>query len=57
VPLEKELNYIHNYIDLQKLKDDKITGIDLDVEDVDPNCTIAPMILIPFIEMLLSTVK
>lgn len=50
VPLEKELNYIHNYIDLQKLKDDKITGIDLDVEDVDPNCTIAPMILIPFIE-------
>lgn len=50
VPLEKELNYIHNYIDLQKLKDEKITGIEVDVEEADPNCLIAPMILIPFIE-------
>jgi LytS/YehU family sensor histidine kinase len=50
VALEKELNYINNYIDLQKLKDDSITGIELDIEDTDPNCRIAPMILIPFIE-------
>ncbi len=50
VPLEKELNYINNYIDLQKLKDDKITNIDVDFEGGDPKSMIAPMIFIPFIE-------
>jgi LytS/YehU family sensor histidine kinase len=50
VPLEKELNYINNYIDLQKLKDDQITGIEVDFNNTDPNCQIAPMIFIPFIE-------
>lgn len=50
VPLEKELNYINNYIDLQKLKDDQITGIEVDFNNADPNCLIAPMIFIPFIE-------
>jgi two-component system LytT family sensor kinase len=50
VPLEKELNYINNYIDLQKLKDDQITGIEADFNNADPNCQIAPMIFIPFIE-------
>lgn len=50
VPLEKEINYINNYIDLQKLKDDQITSIEVDFENIDPNCMIAPMIFIPFIE-------
>lgn len=50
VPLQKELSYIKNYIDLQKLKDDQITAIEVDFESVDPNCMIAPMIFIPFIE-------
>jgi two-component system LytT family sensor kinase len=50
VPLEKEINYINNYIDLQKLKDDQMTNIEVDFENTDPNCMIAPMIFIPFIE-------
>jgi len=50
VPLEKEINYINNYIDLQKLKDDQMTNIEVDFENADPKCMIAPMIFIPFIE-------
>ena len=50
VPLEKEINYINNYIDLQRLKDDDITNIKMDVQGVDPSTSIAPMIFIPFIE-------
>ncbi len=50
VPLEKELNYINNYIDLQKLKDDQITNIEVDFTNAEPRCMIAPMIFIPFIE-------
>ena len=50
VPLEKEINYINNYIALQKLKDDKITNIEVDFMGADPKSMIAPMIFIPFIE-------
>ncbi len=50
VPLEKEINYILNYIDLQKLKDDEMDNIEVDFENADPKCMIAPMIFIPFIE-------
>ncbi|MCK5702992.1 MAG: histidine kinase, partial [Cyclobacteriaceae bacterium] len=50
VPLGKEINYIKNYIDLQKLKDDQMTNIEVNFEDTDLKCMIAPMILIPFIE-------
>lgn len=50
VSLEKEINYINNYIDLQKLKDDQITNIEVNFENADSRCMIAPMIFIPFIE-------
>ena len=50
VALEKEINYINNYIDLQKLKDDQIQSIAVDFEHVDPKKLISPMILIPFVE-------
>ncbi|NJN26236.1 MAG: histidine kinase [Cyclobacteriaceae bacterium] len=50
VPLAKEINYILNYIDLQKLKDDRITNIEVDFNHADPDCMIAPMLFIPFIE-------
>ena len=50
VPLEKEINYINNYIDLQKLKDDQITNIEVDFNRADPRSMISPMIFIPFIE-------
>ena len=49
VALKKEIEYVQNYIDLMKLK-----GKDLNVETAIaqnlPNLTIAPLILIPFIE-------
>lgn len=50
VPLGKEINYINNYIDLQKLKDDEMDNIEVDFEHADDTCSIAPMIFIPFIE-------
>lgn len=50
VPLEKEISYINNYIDLQKLKDDQIRNIEVDFGNADLQCMIAPMIFIPFIE-------
>ncbi len=50
VSLGKEVDYIRNYIELQKLKDDSITNIDFQVEgDVEP-LMIEPMLLIPFVE-------
>ncbi len=50
VPLDKEINYINNFIDLQKLKDDEMTNIRVDFDGADRSCMIAPMIFIPFIE-------
>lgn len=50
VPLGKEISYINNYIDLQKLKDDQMTNIEVNFEGTNLKCKIAPMILIPFIE-------
>ena len=50
VPLEKEINYIENFISLQKLKDDEIQNIQVDFADVDGGLMIAPLILIPFVE-------
>lgn len=50
VPLGKELDYINNFVDLQKLKDDEMTNIKVDFSMADRNCMIAPMVFIPFIE-------
>lgn len=50
VPLQKEIDYINNYIDLQKLKDEEITNIEMDFSEADPKSMISPMIFIPFIE-------
>lgn len=49
ITVEKELSYIRNYVDLQRLRlDDKywISYIDHNVSE----CKIAPLLLIPFIE-------
>ncbi len=50
VPLSKELRYLKNYIDLQKLKDEEPINIDLDLEEPEGELLIPPMILIPFVE-------
>lgn len=50
VPLRKEMGYISNYIDLQKLRDDNIQNVHFHYDDASLNRVIAPMLLIPFVE-------
>jgi two-component system, LytTR family, sensor kinase len=52
VPLEKEINYVKNYINLQlqRLSDELTSSVRFEVKGECQNHTIAPMILIPFIE-------
>ena len=52
IPLIKEIHYMRNYIDLQKLRtqaSDKIR-IDTQLEEVGCQHSVAPMLLIPFVE-------
>ncbi|MFC6101901.1 sensor histidine kinase [Olivibacter domesticus] len=50
--LVREVEYLYNYIDLQKLRTDtsKNIRVDQNIQEVDTNYHIAPMLLIPFIE-------
>jgi sensor histidine kinase YesM len=50
VPLENEINYISNYIDLQKVRFDDSVKLTFEVEGNYYNKQIAPLLLIPFIE-------
>ena len=50
VPLLKEIDYIKNYIDLQKLRDPEITNVKLSVSGNVGIYRIEPMLLIPFVE-------
>ena len=48
--LEDEINYINNFIELQKLHLDKSIKLEYRSLDIIPALQIAPMLLIPFIE-------
>jgi len=51
VNIEKEIEYITSYIDLQKMKDDDIgENIKVELNILNKRIKIAPMLLIPFIE-------
>lgn len=50
VPLEKEINYIKDYIDLQKLRMDDSTKFSFSIIGDPMGKVIAPLLLIPFIE-------
>ena len=50
VPLQKEVNYIQNYLDLEKLRQSGQSDIQFRVEGQVTNQTIAPLIFIPFLE-------
>lgn len=50
VPLEKEIEFIENYIDLEKLRLDESVPIDFQVEGNLDGKVIAPLILITFLE-------
>jgi LytS/YehU family sensor histidine kinase len=51
VPIKDELDYIHNYISFEKLRISDRLVLQTDLETInDPGITIAPMVLIVFIE-------
>jgi len=50
VPLQKEVNYLKNYLELEKLRQGKKMKIDFQVEGEPQNQRIAPLMFIPFIE-------
>jgi len=50
VPLNKEISYINNYIQLQQLKTEEPQNIKIDIFGMDHNIMIPPLLLIPFIE-------
>lgn len=50
VKLKREIEYINNYIEFQKLKNDSDLNIRIDTSGCNDEFMIEPMILIPFIE-------
>lgn len=49
VPLKKEVDYLNNFIDLHRLKDQEL-NIQVEIGEIDERIQIAPMLLIPFLE-------
>jgi LytS/YehU family sensor histidine kinase len=50
VPLQKEVNYIENYLAMEKLRQSDQSDIQFKVEGQITNQTIAPLLFIPFLE-------
>lgn len=50
VPLKKEISYIQNYLDLEKLRQSKSADIRFDVSGEVADQQIAPLMFIPFLE-------
>jgi hypothetical protein len=52
IPLNREIEYLNNYISLQRLRTDPHPGIEIkaDITEQVQAATIAPMLLIPFVE-------
>ena len=50
IPAERELDYIHQYVDLQQLRLNRHTQVELVLDVTDRQVLIPPMILITFVE-------
>lgn len=50
VPLSKEISYIQNYLDLEKIRQGNHVDIQFDVEGEIGNREVAPLLFIPFVE-------
>jgi LytS/YehU family sensor histidine kinase len=48
--LEKEINFLKNYIEIQQMRLDKNAEITFDYSNTDVNLMIEPMLLFPFVE-------
>ncbi len=50
IPLEKELGYLKNYVELQKIRFEEDVEIRMDIEGAVGGQIIEPMLMIPFVE-------
>lgn len=50
IPIEKELNYLKDYVDLQKLRKDDNYSVEFNCSQEVKGFTIEPLLLIPFVE-------
>lgn len=50
IPLEKELSYLENYVELQKIRFEEDVEIRLHIEGTSQGQLIEPMLMIPFVE-------
>jgi len=50
IPLEKEVSYLENYVELQKIRFEEDVEIRVDIEGENSGQLIEPMLLIPFVE-------
>jgi two-component system, LytTR family, sensor kinase len=52
IPLSKEIEYLHNFLDLQRMRLDESQDIEIrvNIQDVDREVYLAPMLLNPFVE-------
>ena len=49
-PVSKEIEYLNNYVELQKLRFGDDVDVKTDIKVDNPECVIVPMLLIPFVE-------
>lgn len=50
VPLEKEIQYLQNYIELQQIKTEKLQSIQFEIQGNPTGIMIAPLLLVPLFE-------
>lgn len=50
VPLNREIEYLRNYIDLSMLKDSRGLNVEANLDVEVPNAMVAPMLFVPFVE-------
>jgi LytS/YehU family sensor histidine kinase len=50
IPVEKEIRYLKNYVELQRLRKDENYSIEFSCSDEMKNFTLPPLLLVPFVE-------
>lgn len=50
IPVEKEISYLKNYVELQRLRKDENYSIEFICSDEMKNFTLPPLLLVPFVE-------
>lgn len=49
-PLQKEIDFLHDYIELMQLRLTDSVSVEMDIAPLDRHATIAPMLLLPLVE-------